>query len=309
MSTAAILPPGELLDRVRLMYEIFSQVIKHPDIYNALSSEKKRELSTGINKAYGQAEAFLVEYLSVIDAEKKGRSVLTQLHADVTVGESDAMFAKSIECKSVTAATKTDVNTQLEKAFRQLGGETGHTPRDGDVRVVEVHINSRDNPWPAPGGAYTRYREPVPIPTLCDFAVKEVTAQLQKALPLTQWLKEQTYQPGQQLSRLGKIGAYINPQQQQQVNPRSTRLVAVTPPAFGQPGSISKVHCVTVKIVFKPPYLISTNFYDVVELAELVLQAYRGPHSQNLIVEVVKYKELHLNVATNAYREEVKMRD
>jgi hypothetical protein len=306
MSTGATLPPNELLDRVRLMYEIFSQVIKHPQVYNSLSPDKKRELSTGINKAYGQAEAFLVEYLSVIDAEKKGRSVLTQLHADVTVGKSDELFAKSIECKSVTAAAKTDVNTQLEKAFRQLGGETGHTPRDGDVRVAEIHVNSRDNPWPAPGGAYTRYREPVPIPTLCEYAVKEVTAQLQKAVPLMQWLLGQTYQPGQQLGRLGKLGQYTNAQQQPQVNPGSTRLIAVTPPTPQAGGTVSKVRCVTVKIRYKPPYLISTNFYDVIEVAELVLQSYRSMQSGNLTVEVVKYKELHLNVATNQSHVEIK---
>jgi hypothetical protein len=299
MATGATLPPNELLDRVRLMYEIFSQVIKHPQIYNALSTEKKRELSTGINKAYGQAEAFLVEYLSVIDAEKKGRSVMTQLHADVTVGKSDEMFAKSIECKSVTAPTKSDVNTQLEKAFSQLGGDTGHTPRDGDVRVAEIHINSRDNPWPAPGGAYTRYRETVSIPALCDYAVKEVNAQLQKAASLVKWLMGQTYQPGQQVGRLGKLGPYTNLQQQPQVNPRSTRLIAVTPPTLQTAGTVDKVRCVTVKIRYKPPYLISTNFYDVVEVGELVLQAYRSIQHGKLIVEVVKFKELHLNVATN----------
>lgn len=305
MATGATLPPNELLDRVRLMHEIFSQVIKHPQIYNALSPEKKRELSTGINKAYGQAEAFLVEYLSVIDAEKKGRAVMTQVHADVTVGKSDEMFAKSVECKSVTAPTKSDVNTQLEKAFSQLGGETGHTPRDGDVRVAEIHINSRDNPWPAPGGAYTRYREPVLIPALCNYAVNEVTAQLQKAAPLVKWLMGQVYQPGQQVGRLGKLGPYTDAQQQPQANPRSTRLIAVTPPTAQSGGTIEKVRCVTVKIRYKPPYLISPNFYDVVEVGELVLQAYRSIQSGKLTVEVVKYKELHLNVATNQYRVDV----
>jgi hypothetical protein len=201
------------------------------------------------------------------------------------------------------------VNAQLEKAFLQLAGGTGHTPRDGDVRVAEVHINSRDNPWPAPGGAYTRFREPISIHTLCKYATDEMIGLLKKSDPLVQWLAGQTYQQGQQLSRLGKLGKYTDTQGQTQVNPKSTRLIAVTPPTPFASGKVDKVRCVTVKIRYKPAYLISTSlsgFIDpsnIVEISELVLQAYQN---SGIIVEVVKYKELHMNMSANTAWTEVK---
>ncbi len=69
-------------------------------------------------------------------------------HADVTIGEDDDFFAKSVQSK-VTTGDHSAVNGMLKEAFNQLSGERGEQPRDNDRLVVSMVINNANNTWPA----------------------------------------------------------------------------------------------------------------------------------------------------------------
>lgn len=68
-------------------------------------------------------------------------------HADVTIGEDDDFFAKSIQSK-VTTGDFSAVNSMLKEAFNQLSGERGEQPRENDRLVVSMVINNANNTWP-----------------------------------------------------------------------------------------------------------------------------------------------------------------
>lgn len=284
------LSPNELLGRLVRIHEIFSKILENRPLYDRMSPDKKTQLSTGINKSYGQAEAFLVEYMAVLHAENKGRPVITQTHADVTSGAADALFAKSIECKSVTAPSRGDVLTQIRKAIEQLAGNTGSMPRDGDVRVIEVVINSRDNPWPDSGGHYGQGRPMQPEDDLTRKALEDFRTLLSEnrdgANKLRLWITSDGVggnAPSQPLRNFNTGGP--NPVSY----PGSTRpLVAVqTGPTSFQ---LHKVRCVALKVRFDPAYTTTVSMSGGEEVTEISMQAYRSAMG-GIEYKVVKVKK------------------
>jgi hypothetical protein len=286
------LSPNELLGRLVRIHEIFSKILENRALYDKMSQDKKTQLSTGINKSYGQAEAFLVEYMAVLRAENKGRPVITQTHADVTSGAADALFAKSIECKSVTAPTRGDVLTQIRKAIEQLAGNTGSMPRDGDVRVIEVVINSRDNPWPDAGGHYGKGRPMQSEDELTRKALDDFKALLSEnrdgANKLRLWITSDLVggtAPSQPLRNFNFPSGGPAPL----VHAGSTRpLVAVqTGPTTVQ---LHKVRCVALKVKFDPAYTTTVTWAGGEEVTEISMQAYRSAMGA-IEYKVVKVKK------------------
>lgn len=284
------LPPTELLGRLARIHEIFSKILENQGLYDKMSQDKKTQLSTGINKSYGQAEAFLVEYMAVMRAENKGRPVITQTHADVTSGAADALFAKSIECKSVTAPTRGDVLTQIRKAIEQLAGNTGAMPRDGDVRVIQVVINSRDNPWPDAGGHYGQGRPMQSEDDLSRKALADFKTLLSEARDgankLRLWITSDAVggtAPSHPLRNFNSGGQ--NPVSY----PGSTRPLV---PVQNGPNSfqLHKVRCVALKVRFDPGYTTIASWMGGEEVTEISMQAYRSAMG-DIEYSVVKVKK------------------
>ena len=296
-----MLPATELLQRLNRMVDIFATIINTPGAYDKLDADKKSQIATGINKAYGQAEAFMLEYITLVKAQGKGREIITQVHADVTVGTADKLFAKSVECKSVTTAAKGDVTTQLRKALLQLAGGTGHTPRDGDVRVVDLTITSRDNPWPCPSGSYTTGRAVVLFANLCTQAENEIKSLINEnrdgSNSLRTWLAGEDPAKTASVQRLGNVPLQnpVNPAGPPIHHRGSTRPVAVT-----HSGQVHKIRCVTIKIRYEPGYIVQQSLQKVTELIELTFQSYVDPAHANspikkIRTELVKAKVIEVD--------------
>ena len=139
----------DLKEKLNRINSIFGDLVQHPE---KLSPQAKKALETAINKTLGQALAFTAEYYQIQRALNKGRYVEVQKHGDVTIGQKYLdgtwdKFAKTIECKSVSTDTPASIKAQLEKAFKQLAGKTGHNPRPFDARAVDLYIQF-ENPWP-----------------------------------------------------------------------------------------------------------------------------------------------------------------
>lgn len=194
-----------LKERLAWIDAVFGEMV---DNEAKLSPESRRALETGINKALGQALGFLAEYYQIQKAQKKGREVVVQTYGDVSVGKNSGLgtqdaFAKTIECKSVSTDTPASVKAQLQKAFKQLAGMTGHTPRAGDARVVELMINFK-NPWPYPSEIKT-------IPAIDDWRQRAIAA-IEDALTsspghpaLDQWLLATAPGPVVQIGQLKDV--------------------------------------------------------------------------------------------------------
>lgn len=298
-----MLPATELLQRLNRMVDIFATIINTPGAYDKLDADKKSQIATGINKAYGQAEAFMLEYITLVKAQGKGREIITQVHADVTVGAADKLFAKSVECKSVTTAAKADVTTQLRKALLQLAGGTGHTPRAGDVRVVDLTITSRDNPWPCPSGAYTTGRAVVLFANLCTQAENEIRNLMNEnrdgANSLRNWLAGEDPAKTANVQRLGNVPLQntVNPSGPPIHHAGSSRPVAV------QNGQAHKIRCVTIKIRYEPGYIVQQSLQKVTELIELTFQSYVDPVQavgpvKKIKTELVKAKVIEVDTFT-----------
>lgn len=282
----------ELLQRGLMIAQIFGLILSDATAWNNLGTEKQQQLTTGVNKAYGQAMSFQHEFLTTLNAQGKGRSVVTQTHADVTVGQADQLFAKSVECKSVTSPTKTAVNEMIAKAIEQLGGQTGHHPRTEDVRVVDVRIDGSYNPWPLPGGAYGTDRAASQLATIEASARTELTGIVDSNQPgavhIRNWLSGQQYGPGAQFGRLRDVRTHnpANPLQAPQLlNPGSTR------PVFQDASGIQKVRCLTIKIRYNIPYLLTDPMppNQMSFLSEIVIQVYKQT-TGGLVIETAKTK-------------------
>lgn len=285
----------DLLRRVEVMHEIFSALLEGHR-WQMLGHESRQQLTTGVNKAYGQAMAFQHEYASTMRAYGKGRHVDTQLRGDVTVGQPQDPFAKTIECKSITAPDKGSVNAAIRKAIEQLAGQTGHMPRDGDVRVMDVVIEGNRNPWPMNGGDYDRTRDPVPRDTLIDYALLELEdlilrSNAQGATDLRNWIAGQVQFGFQDINRLGSL--------EPTTFPNSSRLWAQ-----GLLGP-AKVRCLTVKIRYEDPYplpaplpMSDDPLWERRSIEEMVFQVYKNVHGQT-VVEIRKIKEYVVDLMTN----------
>ena len=318
----------DLLDRVASINEIFSKILTDTTVYNSLGNAKQTQLATGINKAYGQAIAFLHEYASTAKAQNKNRQVITQLHADVTQGVADALFAKSSELKSVTKPETGAVNKVIRDALGQLAGLTGHTPRGQDVRIVDIRIDGLDNPWPLAGGVYGTQRTATTQATLVQTAKQLLDtltgdANHTGASTLNTWLSGQNYpsKPGLSVGslrtyRVSDPNAPFHSNQTILPNPNSTRPVYETNDSkiFGQPPS--KIRCLTIKIRYSRGYPISDfNKYQTLQtfdqfgrwigqqtslteqsfVTELVYQRFKQPNGA-ITSKIVKVKRTHCTV-------------
>lgn len=292
---------AELNQRVDQISAIFKSILSDNTVWTNLGQAKQQQLVTGINKSYGQAMSFLHEYTTTRGAENKGRPVVTQTHADVTVGQADQLFAKSAECKSVTKPEKGAVNKIVGDAIEQLGGQTGHHPRAGDVRIVDVKIDGNYNPWPLPGGAYGTDRGFALLANIQNQAEAEliaiVNANKAGANAVRAWLFGEDYGKGV-VTGTGRlrdvttpvpnpINPLFLPPTNQKLNPNSTRPVYQT--AGGQ---IHKIRCLTIKIRYEDPYLLldAMPINQVSGLVEIVIQTYRKTDG-SLITETAKVKK------------------
>jgi len=96
----------------------------------------------------GIVHGHLIEVQYAFKHLNKNRTVILQKHADVTIGNADDIFAKSIQLKSSYGDKTNDVDTHLAKAAYQISGAGGEVPRAADRRVIDVVINGLNNPWP-----------------------------------------------------------------------------------------------------------------------------------------------------------------
>ena len=277
--------PQELRERVKRTYDVFTYLLNS---YASLSQDAKTQLITGINKSYGQAEAFHMEHMTYAKQQTKGRVVLTQDYADVTSGKADEAFAKSIECKSITDAKSSAVDVQIKKAIKQLAGLTGHQPRKDDVRVIDVKVNCKYNPWPNVGGSYGKPR--LSGMTL-DVFKRNTILRLKKILDdnnvygvsnLKSWLS------GQNITNLSQIAPLRSFKQKS--FPNSTR-----PVMKNTTGQLFKVRCLTIKVRFDPKYPLK-DFGSGVN--EIVVQVYTNNTGTGLTIQTVKVKKYVLNSQT-----------
>lgn len=260
----------KLQERVQEMTRIFGLFLNNPAAWALLEDAKKKQLTTGLNNAYGQTVAALHEIEQTMLSQKNGRNVITQKHGDITVGLQNEIFAKTIECKSITSAGKNAVDAQLDTALQQLAGSTNHNPRPEDVRIVDIRIDGNNNPWPFTGGKYGIAR---PRPTLADLvseAEKVVTERIkgQGFSPHINWVMAQP-----QVGVATALGM-VKDVNGQRPFPHSSRPVVPTPH-----GPI-KVRCLTVKVRYVVPYrLVDTPLgaqqNRVQALKELVIQMYQ----------------------------------
>lgn len=292
----------ELKGRVEQISTIFKSILDDNAVWTNLGQAKQQQLTTGINKSYGQAMSFLHEYLTTKAAENKARPVITQTHADVTVGQADQLFAKSSECKSVTKPEKGAVNKIVGDAIEQLGGQTGHNPRAGDVRIVDVKIDGTNNPWPLAGGTYGTDRGPASLANIQNQAVAELDAivNLNKAgaNAVRAWLAGEDYGKGivTGTGRLrdvtttapNPINPILLPPISQKLNPNSTRPVYQT-----MGGQVHKIRCLTIKIRYEIPYILldAMPANQISALWEIVVQVYKKTDG-TLRTETAKVKKV-----------------
>jgi hypothetical protein len=95
----------------------------------------------------GVVHGYLREVQSAIKHLQKGRVVIIQKHADVTVGDEGDVFAKSVQIKSTYTTTVGDVDTHLANAAYQISG-VNEKPRPRDRRIIDVTIANFFNTWP-----------------------------------------------------------------------------------------------------------------------------------------------------------------
>lgn len=268
------------LHRLTLINAIFSELLQ-PDIHPHLHADVREQIETGINKAYGQAEAFFHEYMTYKKAANKGREIMTQLRGDVTIGKESELNAKTVECKNVTAPTKAAVTEQIVKALYQLGGGTGHMPRAEDVRVADIRIAWRDCRWPFTDQGHSDYG--VCRTTLkCTeeqvrmTALAEIKAQFAKpeAKAVRDWLLgDQT--PG--AAQIMPLGGVVFNGHAAPAFPKSAR-----PVALHADGSVTKVRSVIVKVRYEVVGFITEMLGDhVTDVYEITIAVTRkqGVHA------------------------------
>ncbi|MGE8498038.1 MAG: hypothetical protein ACN6O6_11060 [Pseudomonas sp.] len=277
----------ELAERVTAMATIFNSILTDPHLWNIINDDSKQQITTGINKSYGQALSFLHEYQTTEAARNKVRTVSTQWNGDVTVGSQNDLFAKTVECKSGTAPAKTDINALIRKAVSQLAGETGHLPREGDVRVVDVSIDGRYNPWPMQGGSYGTVRSAISLTTLVEEAKKVLMGLIEENTNIKSWLLQEMVDPNLQAHRLNNHQQpfEIAPGmiQNRFIHPRSTRPVYID-----QQNQTQKIKCLTFKIRYSTPYPLTSNT-TTESLTSMTIQAFHNrTHPNTLKIELAK---------------------
>ena len=276
-----------LKERVEAINEIFTKLL---DEWDNLKLHSQTQLTTGINKAYGQAASFEHEYETVVAAEKKARPVVTQVHADVTTGKADSLFAKSIEAKSVTAPTKGAANLLIKKAIEQVAGLTGSVPRQNDVRIIDLKIEGT-NPWPASGGGYGLDRPNVSLEDIQRWAEDELWDVIGGSSPVTgasdllDWLNGENH--SSKVFKKPEIAVASFQNKFLESNKFSSRLVVT-----GVDGKFAHLRCLTIKIRYSTPYITfkKNNIGKPIHLQELIFQIYKKISSKSAGIELAKIK-------------------
>ena len=270
---------------------IFQSFVQSQQTWDALGKDKQTQLTTGVNKAYGQAKGFYHEYLRTVAAENKtNRRVQTQVYADVTEGEADELFAKSSECKSVTKPEKSAVNKIIGDALKQLGS-IKRPPRDKDVRIVDVSIFGAENPWPYPGGVYGFSRIARSLAPLLTAVKTEISTLIaaDKAGPksIRGWLNGQSYDDFVMPYTLRSLESTSHPNS-------SRQLYLQTNDKF------KRIRCLTVKIRYDTPYLLADacTFGHIRGLQEVLVQAFRKEGQMAFDVTVAKVKIIEVVTVT-----------
>lgn|GEM_PF-3786967 len=78
----------------------------------------------------------------------RSREVTRGKFADITITDPVTKVAKAMQLKSTNQDTSGAVTDMIAEAANQLAGERGETPADGQRRVIDVAIQSPNNPWP-----------------------------------------------------------------------------------------------------------------------------------------------------------------
>lgn len=115
---------------------------------SAQASALSKKIESAASSLKGITRGHLREVLYATKHLEKKRTVILQKHADVTIGNDNDVFAKSVQLKSSSATKPNDVDTLLAKAAYQISGAKGEVPRENDRRIIDVAINHPDNPWP-----------------------------------------------------------------------------------------------------------------------------------------------------------------
>jgi len=278
----------DLKERVERINTVFNKLLEN---WDDLELHVQTQLTTGVNKAYGQAASFEHEYETVTAAERKGRLVITQTHADVTIGEADSLFAKSVEAKSLTAPTKGAANLLITKAINQVAGETGSMPREKDVRIIDLKIDG-SNPWPAPGGGYGLPRPEVSLEDLQKWAKEELweitggNSPVPGASVLMDWLNDE--QHGSKKFTNPKIVVASFDKKFSESNFYSSRLLV----ANAKKTSFTHLRCLTIKIRYHKPYVTykTENKAKPIHLEELIYQIFKDTSSTKAKIELAKIK-------------------
>ncbi|TMQ03736.1 MAG: hypothetical protein E6J90_52910 [Deltaproteobacteria bacterium] len=113
--------------------------------YEGICDEVKNKLSSliGITRGHLKEVRQAFKHSNI-----KGRRVILQKYADVTVGKKTDAFAKSIQAKSCFSSVVNSVDTELAQAAYQISGGNGETPRPDDRRIIDLSIWSSMNTWP-----------------------------------------------------------------------------------------------------------------------------------------------------------------
>ncbi|WP_395315826.1 hypothetical protein [Variovorax sp. UC74_104] len=263
----------DLRERVKTINVVFSQLLSD---WNTLAEASQEQLTTGINKAYGQAASFQHEYQTAMAGKDKHRPVITQKFADVTIGAADDFFAKSIEAKSLTAPTKGDANLLYKKAIKQIAGETGYMPRANDVRIIDLRIEGT-NPWPLPGGAYGKARDQTSLEDIQKLAKEELwkfsggDTPADGARELMSWLNGETHKP--KFLKGGKEIYFAKDLKQFSTsNPNSSRVLIVD-----EHKKVAHLRCVTIKIRYIEGYPTYKKLKpkESLYLDEIIFQMYK----------------------------------
>jgi hypothetical protein len=124
-----------------------TRIPSDPDTLSTLQGIIKK-VQVAVNASYGVLLGHMNEVAAANKHRLKGRLVILQKHADVSVGNSEDSFAKSTQLKNCTTTKQGDVDTHIKKAANQISGGKKETPRDEDRRIIDISISHPLNPWP-----------------------------------------------------------------------------------------------------------------------------------------------------------------
>lgn len=139
---------GQVYDLLQKLYSAYDEIISKQA--NPVDKYFLDKITEWANKIHGISNGYSAEFIEMYKHRTiKGRTILGS-HADVSIGASDSVIAKSVQMKSTTQADPAAVNNMIREAANQLAGERGEMPRSNDRLIIDMSIHNSENPWPSP---------------------------------------------------------------------------------------------------------------------------------------------------------------